>query len=72
MQTQTQNEVHAPHDTDQFSQLCAVSGDPNKVYPRRCRDRGEEGDSGRSPTRGPCVQENAAQEDREDELRDHR
>jgi hypothetical protein len=71
MQTQTYRMRSTPRPIPTNSASCA-SGNPNKVYSRRCRDCGKEGDSGRSPTLGPCVQENAAQEDREDELRDHR
>jgi hypothetical protein len=66
MQTQTYRMRSTPRPIPTNSASCVLCLGTQTEYSRRCRDCGKKGDSGRSPTLGPCVQENAAQEDRED------
>src|ERR1019366_3497468 len=47
-------------------------GNPNEIEPSERREHGQDPDHGRASVFDPCVEKNAGEQDREDELGDHR
>jgi hypothetical protein len=66
------NEVDASSNSDEFRQLRAVDGHPDKINAGRGHRKRQQGDNRGPPIFGPCVKEHAAKQKRKDNLGYHR